>query len=238
MTSPSSSTAPGRSRDVRVAAVLFDLDGVLVDSRDAVERHWRAFAAWYDLDADELLGQVHGRRSADTVARLAARLPVSAEAALARYDRLEVDDQHDVAALPGAAALLDALPAQRWTVVTSGSLDVAQARLRAAGLPNPPVMITAEQVRSGKPHPEPYQRGAALFGVEPWRTLAVEDSSAGLASALTAGCRTLALTTTQPATALTAAHHLTTDLTGLRLMGATDDHLQLTVTGGGPETPS
>lgn len=230
MRSTDSSTSHRHTRDIRVRAVLFDLDGVLVDSTAAVERHWRTFAAWYDLNADDLLDQVHGRRSVDTIALLAARLPVSAEAALARYDGLDIDDQRDVEALPGAAALLDALPTEQWAVVTSGSVDVARARLRAAQLPSPPLMITADQVRYGKPHPEPYQRGAALFGVAPQQTLAVEDALAGLTSALTAGCCTLALTTTQPATTLNAAHYLTADLTGLRLTRVRDDLLHLTVT--------
>lgn len=200
---------------VVVNGVLFDLDGVLVDSTDAVERHWRLFADWYDLDPESLLRHVHGRRSRDIVTRFAAQLPVSVEQALARYQTLDIEDQDGVAVLPGAADLLRSLPPHAWAIVTSGSREVAAARLNATGLPIPEIMITADMVEHGKPHPDPYRQGIRALRLEPQQTLAVEDAPPGLASAAAAGARTLALTTTHTAEQVQAADYLVGDLTAV-----------------------
>lgn len=203
---------------LEAAGVLFDLDGVLVDSTAVVERHWRQLAATLGLDADGLLAGVHGRRSADTIRGLAARVGgVDVESLVADFEQSEATDLDGLVALPGAAAALAELPPERWAVVTSGTAVIAGARLGAAGLPRPHHLVTADDVADGKPHPAPYLRGAALLGIDPVACLAVEDAPAGLASAVAAGCRTLALRTTHDADQLAAADHTAADLAHVRL---------------------
>lgn len=181
---------------VTVRGLLFDNDGVLIDSTAAVEASWRAFASWYDLPVDDVLPRVHGRRSRDLIAYYADRLPVTTAVAFDRYIGACVTDYAQVDVLPGAAELIAALPPQGWAVVTSGTKIVTQARMAAAGLPIPPVLITAEDVPQGKPDPAPYRIAAHHLGLDPISCLAIEDSPAGLASARAAGCTTLALLTT------------------------------------------
>ncbi len=183
---------------MHVRGLLFDNDGVLIDSTAAVEAAWRAFAGWYGLPATELLAQVHGRRSQDVIEGYADRLPVSVDEALRRLLADAVGGDTPMTVLPGAAALLRSLPARGWAVVTSGTRGVARARLAAAGLPEPPVLVTAEDVPAGKPDPAPYRLAATRLGLDPADCLAIEDAPPGLASARTAGCRTLALLTTHP----------------------------------------
>lgn len=183
-------------------AVLLDLDGTLVDSNAALVRAWTRWAAEHAITAEQLAGVVtHGLTAAAIVAALVPSEGV--EAARARIDALEVADVEGVTALPGVPEFLAALPEGRWAVVTSGNRAVAKARLRAAGL-RAPVLVTADDVRHGKPDPEPYLLGAARLGVEPARCLVVEDAPAGLAAARAAGMSTIAVTTTHPAGALDA----------------------------------
>lgn len=204
---------------IEATGVLFDLDGVLVDSTAVVERHWRALADRLGIGADALVADVHGRRAADVIAGLADDRPGRDAAALARWlEQREVADTGGLVPVAGAAATLAALPAGRWAVVTSGTRAIATARLRAAGLPLPASMVTADDVAAGKPDPAPYLAGAAALGLAPGDCLAVEDAPAGLASARAAGCRTLALTTTHPATRLGDADHVARDLTGVDLV--------------------
>lgn len=181
---------------IEVRGLLFDNDGVLIDSTAAVEASWRAFADWYDLPANDLLSRVHGRRSRDVIAYYADHLPVSPDEAFQRYIQMCIQDFSDVAVMPGAAELLDALPPKGWAIVTSGTRVVSQARLAAAGIANPPVLISAEDVPAGKPDPAPYRIAAERLHLDPTRCLAIEDSPPGLTSARSAGCTTLGLLTT------------------------------------------
>lgn len=181
---------------MHVQGLLFDNDGVLVDSTAAVEASWRAFAGWYDLPVDDLLGRVHGRRSRDVIAHYADRLPVSADEAFQRYIEACVRDFAQVELLPGTAETIAGLPGERWAVVTSGTRVVTRARWAAAGLADPPVLITADDVSAGKPEPDPYRTAAERLGLDPAECLVIEDSPAGLAAARAAGCTTLALLTT------------------------------------------
>lgn len=183
---------------VQAAGLLFDNDGVLVDSTAAVEESWRAFARWYDLPVDDVLGRVHGRRSRDVIAHYTDRLPVSADEAFARYIDACIRDFTQVELLPGTADLVASLPERGWAVVTSGTKVVTQARWRAAGLTDPPVLVSAEDVAAGKPKPDPYRTAAQRLGLDPADCLAIEDSPAGLTSARAARCKTLALLTTHP----------------------------------------
>ena len=160
-------------------AVLFDCDGVLVDSDASVLSAWSRWARDHALDPDEVTAMVHGRRSADTVALLVAE--AERAAALARIDRYEVEDAAGVAAIAGALDLLRSVP--RWAVVTSGTRALATARLAAAGLPLPSVLVTADDVQRGKPHPEGYLAAARGLGVDPARTVVLEDAQAGIDAA-------------------------------------------------------
>ena len=172
-----------------VEAVVFDNDGVRVDSLASVDRAWRRWSIEHGLDPEAVMPMVHGRPSRDTVAALVA--PDLVERAVRRIDELEIDDAADVTALPGAAALLVSLPAGRWAIVTSATEDLFAARLAAAGLPRPPVVVTADQVTRGKPDPEGYLAAVRRLGVPPGRAAVFEDSGTGIAAAVAAGVGTV-----------------------------------------------
>jgi sugar-phosphatase len=161
---------------------------------------------------------------------LADRLPVSPREALMRLEALELEDQEGVRRLPGAAELLSRIPQGKWAVVTSGSAAVATARLRAADLPRPRVLVCAEDVAAGKPDPAPYERGARRLGLDPGRALAVEDAPAGLASARGAGCQTLAVTTTYRAPELMSADFVCLDLSSVEASCPRHQRVHLRIT--------
>jgi mannitol-1-/sugar-/sorbitol-6-phosphatase len=189
-----------------VQGVLFDLDGVLIDSTAGVTRVWRDWGIRQGLDPAATAHAAHGRRAIDTVRLLAPQLDAHAE--LRDLERREIAESHDVVAFPGAAYLLESLPPHRWAIVTSGTRDLATHRLRTAGLRVPQRMITGTDIEQGKPHPEPFRRGAALLGLEPAVCVAVEDAPNGIASALAAGMPVLALPTTYAAAELAHANAL------------------------------
>ncbi|QXD16807.1 HAD-IA family hydrolase [Rhodocaloribacter litoris] len=196
-------------------ALLFDLDGVLVDSHAVIERHWRRWAARHGVDEEALLRDFHGRRMVDLIRRHAPHLNAEVEAArLAREEGLDTDG---VRAFAGAAELLRALPAGAWAVVTSGNRLTATTRLRHTGLPWPRVLVTADDVRRGKPDPEPYLRAAEALGVAPGRCLVLEDAPAGIDAAKAAGMTALALTTTHPPGAFPHADAVARRLADLRV---------------------
>jgi sugar-phosphatase len=168
------------------AGLLFDNDGVLVDSDASVQTAWSRWAREQGLDPDEVTAMVHGRRAADTVAQL---VPADRrKAAVALVERLELEDVGAVTAMPGAPELLAQLPAGTWAVVTSGVRELATARLRAAGLPQPPVVITAEDVAAGKPDPEGYASAASRLGLSPAALIVLEDAVSGVRAGQAAGC--------------------------------------------------
>jgi len=184
-------------------AILFDLDGVLVDSTQAVERVWRKWAAQHKLDSQLVLEQAHGRRTIETIRIVAPRLDADAETD--NVEEMEIADKEGIIAIPGAADLLRSLPADRFTIVTSATRALASARLRYAGLPVPERIITADDVTEGKPSPEPYLKGAATLRITPADCLVFEDTPAGVESARAGGMRVIALTSTYSADELTAA---------------------------------
>ena len=163
------------------AAVLFDCDGVLVDSDTAVVRSWTRWAHEMDLDPEEVLPTVYGRRSVDTVAQFIS--PSKRPAAVELIDALEIEDAATATEIPGAAALLAAIPSGRWATVTSASRDLAHARLSAAGLTASEVLVTAGDVSHGKPHPEGYLAAAQRLGVSADQCVVVEDAPAGIRAA-------------------------------------------------------
>lgn len=185
---------------IECASILFDLDGVLVDSAAYVERQWRRWAAARGLDAEPFLRVCHGRRALETIRIAAPQLDAEAE-----VRALGPEDEHPpVTALPGAERLLGSLPAGCWAVATSGRRPGALARLRRAGLPVPSVLVCAEDVAAGKPSPEAYLLAAERLGTPPSASLVIEDAPAGIEAARAAGMRVLALTTTHAADQLPA----------------------------------
>jgi sugar-phosphatase len=187
--------------------ILSDLDGVLVDSGDAVERVWREWAAEQGLDPDEVGRASHGVPARQVIARVAPHLPVT-EAE--RVDRLHAATGG--AALPGAVELLRR---ERLAVVTSCSRPLAAARLAASGLPDPAVLITSDDVERGKPHPDPYLAAAAALGADPAECLVIEDAPAGVAAGRAAGMTVWAVTTTHGRDELLGADRVAGDLTAL-----------------------
>jgi sugar-phosphatase len=172
-----------------VEAIVFDNDGVLVDSFASVERAWRRWSIEQGLDPEVVMPTVHGRPSRETVAALLA--PELVGAALQRIDDLEIEDAAGVTALPGAVGLLASLPAGRWAIVTSATTALFEARRAAAGLPRPTLVVTADHVSRGKPDPEGYLAATRRLGVPAARTAVFEDSSSGIAAALAAGVGTV-----------------------------------------------
>ncbi|CAN7215953.1 HAD-IA family hydrolase [Arthrobacter sp. LjRoot14] len=173
-------------------AVLFDVDGTLVDSTAVVEQVWGEFAARYGLDIAEILRTSHGVQAGDTVRRFApAGTDVAAlTAELGAMERVRTEG---IVALPGAAELLRSLPADAVALVTSADRILADIRMGAAKLAMPATAVTADVVTRGKPHPEGYLRAAELLGVEPADALVFEDAPAGIAAGVAAGIRTVAI---------------------------------------------
>jgi sugar-phosphatase len=195
------------------SALLFDLDGVLADSTRSVVRAWSAWARRVGLEPDELIPRVHGRRAIETIRSVRPNLDAEAELATLIAD--ETTDNHDTEEIPGARALVSGLPSDAWAIVTSGMRDVATARLVAAGIPIPRVMITAESIERGKPDPDCYLKGAEALGVEPRECVVVEDAPIGAQAARAAGMRLIALTTTHRAEQLEPADLIVPDLSHL-----------------------
>ena len=193
---------PGELADRTFAAVLFDLDGTLVDSTAAVVRCWLAWAAERGIEPQRLQGY-HGVPALDIVRDLVPEAEVPA--AVARINELELLDVRGISLLPGAADALAALPEGRAAIVTSCTDALAAARIAATRLDAPSVLVAADHVHRGKPDPEPYLLGAERLGVDPATCLVVEDAPSGLAAARAAGMATLAVTTT------TAMHELEAD---------------------------
>ena len=206
-------------------AILFDIDGTLVDSTPVVERSWRTWAQEYDVDAEAVMRVCHGRRTEDTVAEFVT--PQQLAVAVARLQALELADLDGVTALPGARQLIDVLPRERWAAVTSGERALMTARLAAAQLPIPETMICAEDVAVGKPSPEGYLKAAAALGFDAAQCVVIEDAPAGIAAGLAAGAQVLAVTTTHTAHQVASADVIVADLSCLRVR-STDDGVELT----------
>jgi len=172
---------------LRAEAFLFDSDGVLVDSDAAVEQAWTTWSEQWGLDPADVVPQVHGTPSRQTVGRLVAA--PNRDQALQMIDDLELELAEAVRPLPGAVDLLGSLAPGTWAIVTSGTGRLARARFRAAGIPLPEVLVTADDVRMGKPAPEPYLVAASGLGRRPGDCLVFEDAEAGVRAARAAGVR-------------------------------------------------
>lgn len=197
-------------------ALLVDLDGTLIDSEAAVRRAWSSFAHRHGLDPSHVTRVAQGRPSRETIRAL---LPGVGDLAAEtdRFERDEVADVDGVVALPGARELLAA--PRPLAIVTSCTTALARARLRAAGLPEPAVLVTADAVTRGKPDPEPFLLGARRLDVAVERCVVLEDAPAGIAAGRAAGATVIALPTTHRAEDLRGAHALAESLAGLIAAG-------------------
>ncbi len=195
-------------------AILFDMDGVLLSSIGSAERCWKHWAQIYEVPDWQNFQFPHGVRASDTIAQL--RPDVDQVEALSVIENLELDDVDDLTVLPGVRDLLNSLPPERWCIVTSCTRRLLQGRLRAAGLPEPGNLVSAEDVARGKPDPEPYRHGAEMLGFAPADCIVVEDAPSGVAAGIAAGCRVLAVLSSTPAEKLRQATWITPSLDGVR----------------------
>jgi sugar-phosphatase len=179
---------------IRCRGVLFDLDGVLVDSTPAVARVWAGWAHEHGFNPDEVVKKAHGRPSITTIRELLPNADHTAEDR--EVERREIADVEGVIPLPGAVELLKAIPLERWAIVTSCTRALANVRIAEAGLPQPRHLVTSTDVKNGKPNPEPYLKGAQMLGVPASECIVIEDAPAGIQAGKTAGARVLALHTT------------------------------------------
>jgi sugar-phosphatase len=188
---------------IRCGALLFDLDGVLVDSTPAVARVWSRWAIAHGLDPQTVVHKAHGRPSRMTIGELLPEADIDREDRI--VERWEMEDLEGVVLLPGARRLLDSLPPDRWTIATSCTRPLAEVRLRAAGLPIPKDIVTSSDVAIGKPDPEPYLKAAAKLKFAPSDCVVVEDAPVGVRSGKAAGSRVIGFLTTMAQNQLEAA---------------------------------
>lgn len=199
--------------EIRCQGVLFDMDGILISSLEAVERSWTKWARMRDVDPASVIRIAHGCRAIEVVAKL--RPDLDSEAELKLLEETEIEDNEGLRVLPGVLDLLKALPRECWTVVTSATERLARVRLAASGIPVPERVVAADHVTRGKPHPEPFRAGAALLGFKPEECVVFEDSSSGAQAGRAAGCTVVATTFSHPVESLEAAHYLVHDVTGV-----------------------
>jgi len=181
---------------VKYRGFLFDLDGTLVDSLPAVIRAWSLWGERHGLSAEEVLSYIHGKPAINSLRHfMAGQSEEAIQAEFLWLERLEAEDTQGVKAIPGALALISTLNELQipWAIVTSGSIPVAHARHKAANLPMPEVFITAENIKHGKPNPEPYLLGAERLGLSATQCVVVEDAPAGIISGLDAGSAVIAI---------------------------------------------
>ncbi len=182
--------------EILCKGVLFDMDGVLLDSTPAVARVWHQWALEHGFDPEEVVRAAHGRPSITTIRDY---LPGSDyEAENREVERREIADLDGVVPLPGAVDLLKALPSESWVIVTSCTRPLAEVRIRAGGLPWPKFLVTSNDIKHGKPAPEPYLRAAEMLGIPAAECVVIEDAPAGVRAGKAAGCRVIACDTTMP----------------------------------------
>jgi mannitol-1-/sugar-/sorbitol-6-phosphatase len=192
------------------SAILFDLDGVLVNSSTVVERHWRRWADAHNVAFEYLTEVMHGRTSAGTISIVAPDLDAKEEGRI--YEAHEGSDTDGLEVYPSANSLLHAFPSRAWAVVTSGSRGTASTRIEYGGFPAPPVLVTAEDVGRGKPDPEAYLLAASRLGVRPELCIVVEDAPVGVEAAHAAGMKVIAVATTHTPQALAGADIVAGDI--------------------------
>jgi sugar-phosphatase len=167
-------------------ALLFDMDGTIIDSCVQVDRVWSAWCERSGYVLEEIRQYTHGVRTEDTLRRIAPELDIAAETAW--IEALDLGGE-GFGVVAGVDQFLECLPETRWAVVTSAPRLLLEARFASCGLALPRVVVSAETVRRGKPSPEPYLQAAEKLGVDPRDCIVFEDAPAGMASALAAGCQ-------------------------------------------------
>ena len=213
------------SLTITVRGILFDMDGVLISSTGADERCWLQWAKHHGMEGTFALQSTHGRRALDTLRDLRPDLdPVIEQRRLEDYD---AEDHSGLIILPGVETLLASLPVDRWTIVTSATTRLLEGRLNYAGLPIPAVLVPAERVANGKPHPEPYLTGAKLLSFAPADCLVIEDSPAGIASGKAAGCKVLAVLSSHTQAELAGADWFVDSLEQVRASAQPDGTLSI-----------
>lgn len=181
--------------DESFGAFLFDMDGTILSSIAAAERVWAAWAMRHGVDVESFLPTIHGRRASETIRQL--NLPeIDLAAEVAALAQAEIDDIDGIESIAGAVAFLNALPADRWAIVTSAPRRLALRRLEAAALPVPRLLITGEDVSRGKPEPDCFLLAADRLGQTPRDCLVFEDAPAGIQAAEAAGARVVVVTAT------------------------------------------
>jgi sugar-phosphatase len=215
---------------IHCSALLFDLDGVLVDSTPAVARVWHRWAAERGLDPETVVHMAHGRPSRTTIREVLPNADIDHEDR--EVERREIEDLDGVVPLPGALHLLNSLPPERWTIATSCTRPLAEVRLRAAGLPIPKTLITSSDVKIGKPDPEPYLKAAANLGFAASECVVLEDAAAGVRAGKAAGARVIAFLTTMihPDLEAAGADWIVQDCTSIAASSDNDGlHLKLSL---------
>jgi sugar-phosphatase len=208
------------ARSFQCQAILFDLDGVLVNSAECVERTWRVWAGRRGLDVEKVMAYAHGRRTIETVQLVAPELDADAEVrAIESGDAMTAEGVYEI---EGARDLLASVPRARWAIVTSGVRPVAEFRIRLTGLPMPTVMICADDISRGKPDPEGYLKAAANLRQSSHDCIVIEDAPAGIEAARNAGMRAIAIACTYPADRLRDADAVVDRLSDLAV--ATSDY--------------
>lgn len=206
--------------DFLCQAIIFDVDGVLIDSDPVAERHWRAWADRHGVDYDAILRIHHGRPTVETIRQVAPHVDAAQEAHI--KETAEADDTEGLRLYPGVKELLAGLPRDRWGVATSGTRRTVSLRFPYLCLPEPSVMVTADDVQRGKPAPDPYLLAAERIGVAPADCLVIEDAPAGVASAKAAGAKVIAVTTTNRADDLGLADAIAPALAALQVSVSPD----------------
>jgi sugar-phosphatase len=222
--------SPAQAVELHCTGALFDMDGILISSIGSVNRSWTAYCHMRGIAPERALEIVHGCRAEDTLRRIRPELANEAviAAELKIIEDLEVADTEGIVVLPGVLQLLQALPRERWTVVTSATERLARVRLAAGGIPVPERIITGGDVKQGKPHPDPYLAGAKLLGVRPEECVVFEDALSGVRAGLAAGATVVATTFSHPLEALAEADYRLADLTGISV-NATETGMTLTL---------
>jgi mannitol-1-/sugar-/sorbitol-6-phosphatase len=210
--------------NIRSLGILFDLDGVLVDSTPAVARCWTRWSQLHGFNAEDVVRRAHGRPSIVTMRELLPNTDHDEENR--QMEQWEIEDTDGVVPLPGVLSLLNELPADRWAIVTSCTRPLAEVRIRVAGLPWPKQLVTSADVQRFKPDPDPYLKGAELLRFAPADCLVVEDAPAGIRSGKAAGASVLALRTTDFDPQLTAAgaNWIVNDLASVQLTPLPGNH--------------
>jgi sugar-phosphatase len=203
------------ARSFRCQAILFDLDGVLVDSTECVERTWRGWATRNSLDPSRVISLAHGRPTRATVQLVAPHLDVEQEAGL--LEAGEAMASEGIYEIPHAREILESLPAGSWAVVTSGTRAIAEFRLKLTGLPVPPVLICADEIERGKPDPQGYLTAAAKLHRAAEDCVVIEDAPLGIEAARAAKMRVIAIAATYPPERLTSADAVVESLADLSI---------------------